>query len=156
RRVRGHARHYVSRMNLYFEELDEVTRKFMLEELEREEASGNPYRGRDLSAHRCEVLGDLMRRTIRGGSEADLVLELTRASYWNDVEAYERNGKRFEREINVRQAAERLGATELNTWYVRGLCRRLMAEGVAECQAYRAAPPTREAGACRLHEGVIF
>lgn len=143
-------------MAMHFEELDTVTRAHMLAEFEAEERGGNPYRGANLSAHGREVFPDILREAIRSRDEAWLILALSRASYWNDVEVYERGGKTFEREINVRQAAERLGTSELNTWYVRGLCRRLMTEGVTECQAYRGDAPRAEPGACRAHEGVIF
>ena len=45
---------------------------------------------------------------------------------------------------------------EFNTWYVRGLCLRLVDEGVDLCQAYRAAESKWELAQCSEHEGQVF
>jgi hypothetical protein len=49
-----------------------------------------------------------------------------------------RSGIRRMRKINPEKAAEELAITEFNTWYVRGLARRLMEEGEEICEVYRA------------------
>lgn len=143
-------------MAMHFEELDDVTRGYMLRELEAELASSNPYVGKNLSAEGRGAFSRLMREAINTGNEVTLADALTRAGLWKAKETYERNGIVRERRINVRQAAERLALTEFNTWYVRGLARRLLDEGVSHCQAYRAAQPKWEPGECAAHEEKIF
>jgi len=103
-------------MPMNFEELDQTTRDLMLAELEAELAGPNPYFGRGLSPSGRATFPDLMRRAIREGNEVSLAADLERADYWNPTETYERNGVVRERQVNVRQASERLALTEFNTW----------------------------------------
>ncbi len=138
-------------MAFVFEELDDRTREHMLREFEAEEVA-NPYRGRSLSDAGREAFPDLIRSAIRSGNEEVLVAALGQDAYWQPTEPYIRGHRR----VNVRQAAERLGQTEFNTWYVRGLCARLSDEGVETCEVYRAALPRWEVGACSVHEGKVF
>ena len=145
-----------TRMAMNFEELDEATRRCMLQEFEIEIASQNPYFGRNLSAAGRAAFPEMMREAINRGNEETLGAALNRADLWNEMETYERNGVVRERRINVRQASERLALTEFNTWYVRGLSRRLIDEGVTHCQAYRAAQPKWEPADCTAHENQVF
>lgn len=130
-------------MPMHFEELDETTRRFMLAEYEAEEASGRPYRARGLSSKGLSVFHDLMREAIQSGTEETLCAALTAPAYWDRHEIYYRDGRPLTRRVNAHQAAERLGLTEFNAWYVRGLARRLLEEGETQCQVYRAASPKR-------------
>jgi hypothetical protein len=143
-------------MAMNFEELDSATREYMLSEFESEQSGGNPYPPRALSPQGLVAFPNLMREAIRNGNEETLKASLSVASYWNSTETYVRDGVTRERRLDVDQAAERLALTEFNTWYVRGLARRLMDEGVAKCQAYRAAMPKWEPGECQAHEGQVF
>lgn len=143
-------------MAMNFEELDDVTRGYMLAEFEAEESTGNPYRGKGLSAAGLGVFPSLMREAIKNGNEQTLIAALSNPAYWNPTEIYVRNGVERERNVNIRQAAERLGLTEFNTWYVRGFAKRLTNESVTHCQVYRAAMPKWEPAECSQHEGRIF
>ena len=143
-------------MGMKFEELDDATRHYMLDEFDKEEADGNPYRGRGLTPVGCTEFSSLMRQAIRSGNEEALIASLLNPSYWYPNEIYIRGGIKRERQVNVQQAAERLGLTEFNTWYVRGLAKKLMDESVLHCQAYRAAEPRWEPNECSEHEGQIF
>jgi hypothetical protein len=143
-------------MPMNFEELDKKTRSYMLSEFEAEEASGKAYRGRNLSAAGRTAFLELMREAIRSGNEETLASALADPAYWNPTEPYVRDGVSRIRSVNTNQAAERLAVTEFNTWYVRGLARRLMEDGVKQCQVYRAAEPKWEPGECSRHEGQIY
>lgn len=141
---------------MLFEELDAITRRLMLREFEAEIAGPNPYFGKGLSPEGHARFPAFMLTAIQNGNEVSLAHDLDHAGLWNPTETYVRNGVTRERQVNVRQAAERLALTEFNTWYVRGLAKRLMDEGVAQCQAYRAAQPKWEPADCSAHEGQIF
>jgi hypothetical protein len=139
-----------------FEELDSTTRQHMQREFEAEWSGPNPYVSRALSTKGREAYPGLMRQAIASGNEESLASAMASPDLWNPKESYERKGVVRERDVNFRQAAERLALSEFNTWYVRGLARRLMNEGVASCQAYRAAQPRWEPADCSSHEGQIY
>jgi hypothetical protein len=146
-------------MAMHFEDLDATTRAFMLEEFEAEQRGEAPWRSVELTPVGQEAYVEQLREAIRGGDEEGLCVSLARAPYWNQMETYTRNGVTRERMINVRQAAERLAMTEFNTWYVRGLARRLLFEGATQCRVIRAAPPRREnghCGTCLAYEGAVL
>jgi len=143
-------------MGMSFEELDDATRRCMIEEFESEELGGRPYRGKDLSTAGLAVFPDLMREAMAKGDDDSLFASMAVASYWKPTETYVLKGVARERKVNIGQAAERLARSEFNTWYVRGLCRRLMDEGVEQCQSYRAALPKWEPADCSSHEGQVF
>jgi len=138
-------------MKANFEELDEETREFMLEEFETEQNSANPFTGQLLSDTGREVFPELMKKAIVSEDEEFLVISLSKKKYWKEKEKTIRG----ERKININQAAERLGFSEFNTWYVRGLARKLITEGVRKCQIYRAKKAKWEPGECSKHEGQI-
>jgi hypothetical protein len=139
-------------MTMHFEELDETTRQYMLTEFEVEEGSKLPYRGHLLSSAGRAIFAELMRTAIRSGNEQTLIQTLTVPAYWQPIEVYKKGTRR----INIQQAAERLGLSEFNTWYVRGLSQRLLHEGVSLCQVYRAAHPKWGPDKCSLQEGQVF
>ena len=142
-------------MSMHYTELDEKTRAIMLSEFDAEQAGGNPYRSKALSPRGQQVFPQLMRDAIRQGAEVSLANALADASLWNPMETYVRDGISRERKRNVQQSAERLATTEFSTWYVRGLAKRLLDEGVKNCQVYRGSQPKWEPGECSEHEGRI-
>lgn len=139
-----------------FEELDPTTRRHMLAEFEAEQSGGNAYFSKGLTQWGRTAFPALMREAIARGHVVSLVTTLVDPEYWHPTENYERDGVFRERRVNVQQAAERLGLSEFNTWYVRGLAKRLLHEGVSHCQAYRAAMPKWEPGECSTHEGKVY
>jgi hypothetical protein len=143
-------------MGMMFEELGDATRHYMLNEFDKEEAEGNPYRGKGLTLVGCIEFSGLMRQAIRSGNEETLIASLLNSSYWYPKESYVRSGIQRERLVNIQQVAERLGLTEFNTWYVRGLAKKLMDESVLYCQVYRASEPQWEPNECSEHEGQNF
>jgi hypothetical protein len=141
---------------MVFEELDSNTRTHMLSQFEAEAAAANPYLGERLSPTGRAAFPNLMRQAIQTGNEESLAKALMNPAFWNATEPYVRDGIERTRKINMQQAAEQLSLSEFNTWYVRGLARRLLDEGVALCQAYRGAMPKWEPGDCATHEGQTF
>jgi hypothetical protein len=133
-----------------FEELDDTTRHYMLSEFEAEEAAANPYRSKTLSLTGRQAFPRLLSDAIQNGNEESLIVALSEPSHWKPTDA---RGAR----INIRQAAERLGLTEFNTWYVRGLSKRLIEEGVTHCEVYRAGYPSGGPNSeCVQHEGQVY
>lgn len=142
-------------MTMNYEELDEVTRGYMVTEFEAEEQSENPYRSKALSASGLEVFPGFVRQAIQTGNEQTLVQAINNPTYWKPTEEYVRAGVPRTRRRNIAQASQRLGLTEFSTWYVRGLAKRLIDEGVDKCQVYRGEEPKWEPGECAEHEGLV-
>jgi hypothetical protein len=100
---------------MQFEELDEVTRRHMLAEFDREQQEANPYVGRGLSRAGIEAFRRLMRAAITDGNEESLRAGMARPEYWLPTETYVLKGVSRERKVNIAQATERLCLTEFNT-----------------------------------------
>ena len=147
--------HEVNDMSMNYEELDGRTRDSMLSEFEGELAGGNPFQSKALSQAGLRAFADLMREAIGSGNETSLATALNRADFWDPEEEYTRDGITRTRRRNVAQSATRLALTEFSTWYVRGLAKRLLDEGVDRCQVYRGDQPKWEPGECAEHEGRV-
>lgn len=139
-----------------FEELDGITRRWMLEEFRAEENSGNPYRSPRLSALGLKIFPAVMEQAIHEGNEVSLTQSLSQPTYWKPSEPYMKSGLKHQRKINPAKAAEFLARTEFNTWYVKGFARRLIKEKEELCQVYRAAPAWEPRGECLQHEGKLY
>jgi hypothetical protein len=129
-----------------FEELDQKTRQYMYGEFDKEESAGNPYRSKNLSPIGLQNFHELMKNAIVNGNEMTLAQSLNNYQFWNEVDSRGRK-------INVQADAEMLAFTEFNTWYVRGLSRRLIDENIEYCEIYRAAPAYQPRGECTRYEG---
>jgi hypothetical protein len=141
-----------------FEELDDMTRRSMLEEFRAEQASSSPppFRPANLTPEGGAVFAEIMQRALLGGDEQTLAYELAQPSYWNTVTMAMRKGKLVPVHHKVSDLARTLADNEFNTWYVRGLSRRLMDEGVEECEVYRAGPAYQRRVECTDLEGRRF
>ena len=139
-----------------FEELNDETRAVMLQEFEAEERGGSPYRSTRLSEEGLAVFPGAMRNAIEMGNEESLEYDLLDPDFWDARETHRRAGRVRRRRINFESAARSLAITEFNTWYVRGLSRRLIGEGLLECEIYRAADAREPYGECPLDNGAIL
>lgn len=139
-----------------FEELDEITRKWMLEEFLKEEESGNPYRSIRLSKIGLNIFPFEMKNAIAEGNEITLAQALSDDKNWQPYESYQRRGISYQRRINPVKAAEFLADTEFITWYTRGFARRLLEEGEVFCQVVRVAFAMVPRDECLLHENKTF
>jgi hypothetical protein len=140
---------------MYFEELDFITREHMITEFDIEEDSGKPYRSKELSTDGLNVFAGFMRKAITEGNDVSLIQDLSHPQYWmRSSSRQSAKGGTQTVTINRRYKAEQLGLTEFNTWYVRGLVKRLMEEGETHCQIYRAGTPKgNERYSCSCLEG---
>ncbi|MEX1252934.1 MAG: hypothetical protein WEE64_01205 [Dehalococcoidia bacterium] len=144
---------------LHFEELDATTRKHMLLEFRAEQQSADvpPFQPANLTEEGRAIYAAVLERAIMEGNEESLALDLANPAYWHAAEAFTtRSGRPSTRAIPANVRANRFGLTEFNTWYVRGLCARLAAEGIAACEVYRAAPAYEPREECRALEGHVL
>ena len=121
-----------------FEELDETTRKWMLEEFNTEQAQEKHFEPKDMTAAGLREFPKRMRKAFESGTIESLTTDLADPSIWNDSTTQNRKGKIISITINPATWAKRLAHSEFTTLYTRGFARRLMEEGEKECQIYRA------------------
>ena len=121
-----------------YEELDATTRKWMLDEFKKE-LGGAPFRPKVLSDLGWGQFPQIMEEAIKSGDDVTLAQALDRPAFFQDRTRRTKTGTARVR-TNPAAASKMLALTEFNTWYVRGLCRRLIEESVKTCEVYRAEP----------------
>jgi len=77
-------------------------------------------------------------KAINEGNEVTLEKDLCNASFWVSTTTVHRKETTYTKKVDYRVAAKTFALTEFNTWYVRGLAKRLLDEGAKECEVYRA------------------
>lgn len=124
-------------MALVYANLDEVTRRHMLEELERDLALRTLYISPRLTDEGAEAYPELLQEAIENHDDAWLADELRSHDYLHQVE------ERWKGEAELIPArvpyiaADTLAESEFNRYYIRGLCARALAEGFSEVEVYR-------------------
>ncbi len=134
-----------------FEELNERTRDWMLLEFLAEQSQISPYRSPRLTSAGLAAWVPLMEIAIREGNEVSLAESLRNPRFWHKQEPYKKGMRTVPWD-----AYQTLAITEFNTWYVRGLARLLIDEGVPYCQMYRAAPAAEPRPECGHLEEQVF
>lgn len=143
-------------MALLLEELDDATRVRMHGEFLAEWGAEDHFVPASLDVQGVAEWEEILGAAIQSGDDATLAAALGRSGLIKQRETYPRNGRTYERTVNVAQRAEQLATSEFNTWYVRGLCARLLDEGVERVQVYRAAPAKYAVAGCSTHEGALM
>jgi hypothetical protein len=137
---------------MHYDELDQETRRWMLVEFRDEEARGL-YRSLSLSPEGRRRFPEVMEKALTGGSEESLAQALAPKEMWAEYEPSPLGGVRRTEPF---RAARALAHQEFNTWYVRGLCRRLMEEGETLVQVYRAGDDDVPGDECTAYENMVL
>jgi hypothetical protein len=137
-----------------FPELDYITREHMLREFRAEQMSElGPYRPKGYVGDDHLFVG-IMERALTEGDEESLIEELTLPHLWDEYVVRETRRGPVPAIDRYDVQARRFGITEYNTWYVRGLTKRLLEEGVRTCEVFRADRAYRPRQECRRLEGM--
>ncbi len=128
-------------MSLDLAHLDESTRQYMLAEFDADVASGTLYRSPQLTDDGQRDYQRLLRDALLTGTVASLADELMR---WGSVRPLGRwqHAKEALPSDALTAASALLAEREFHRFYLRGLCRRAMDEGVQTLVIYRAKPAT--------------
>lgn len=120
-------------MPLNLENLDEETRRYMKEELERDKEKDNLYISPRLSKRGREDYFDLFLEAISGGSASSFAEELNSEGRLKNKEKTKQGTKsvRFDAHLILAEG-------EFNRYYIRGLCRRAIEENISKLEIYRA------------------
>ena len=125
-------------MGLRYEDLDEETRRFMLEEIDMDVRNGSIYISNYLNPRGCDLWPQILREAARDGNDDSLAQAIVRDRCLKDrVERRKPKGGYTMAAVPV-TAHETMGEGEFNRYYTRGLCRRAIEDGVAELEVYRA------------------
>jgi hypothetical protein len=119
--------------------LDACTRAYMLAELETDLASGTLYRSPQLSEQGQLHYDHLLRDAVVSGTDVSFAQALVR-----EVAVRPPGRWQHAREIGpdeaLAAATALLAEREFHRFYIRGLCRRALEEGVHALEIYRARP----------------
>lgn len=124
-------------MGLSYEDLDEETRRFMIEEIEMDVASDKIYRSSYLNQRAQGSWPDYLLDAARSGSDDSLALAIRRDRLLNSTSTRFQKGKLVRYQVPY-NANEVLAESEFNRYFVRGLSRKAMAAGLPRLEVYRA------------------
>ncbi|MDP3258498.1 hypothetical protein [Bosea sp. (in: a-proteobacteria)] len=125
-------------MGLRYEDLDDETRRFMVEEIEMDTASDKIYRSSYLGQRAQGNWPDYIREAALSGSDVSLASQLRAPGMLNQMtQRMLATGRTITAKV-PHNAAEVLAESEFNRYYARGLSRRAIEAGVARLQVYRA------------------
>jgi hypothetical protein len=126
-------------MGLAYRDLDEETRKYMIEEIDMAVADGSIYISPWLSERGKEDWNELLKAAAATGNDDTLAAELRRFGRINETaERRKPKGGGFTTYRVPEIAAATMAEGEFNRFYCRGLCRRAIAHGVKSLSVYRA------------------
>ncbi len=124
-------------MPLKFANLDERTRKYMLEEIEMDAQREKIYVGSYLSDIGRDDWRSLIEEAARAGSAATLAVQLRQKGRLSATAP--RKTKNGITMVNVPVTAnETLAEGEFNRFYIRALCRCAIEDGISQVEVYRA------------------
>ena len=127
-------------MALHYENLDEITRSFMLSEVESDLSHENLY-----MSPRLNELGEqnyvlLLKEAIQHHDDAWFAQQLRSRGYMKDYEQRRKRGGGFTNARVPVNAPDTLSEGEFNRYYVRGLCVRVIEESMDQVEVYRGKP----------------
>jgi hypothetical protein len=125
-------------MGLAYQNLDSVTRQYMLEEIDLDIKDGTIYISRFLNPVGCDRWPIILREAAATGSDESLAQAIVSDQCLHD--RYEkRKPKGGTTWATVPYTApQTMGEGEFNRYYARGLCRRAIDENVPQLEVYRA------------------
>lgn len=127
-------------MGLAYENLDERTRIFMLEEIEMDIANGSVYVSNYLNEAGAAAWFDLLKEAAKNGTDDQLAAAIRDGQYLKIEVQRKKPSGGFTMARVPYTAHETMGEGEFGRYYVRGLCRRAIDEEIAELVVYRAKP----------------
>ena len=127
-------------MTLYLENLDDRTRQLMLDELEYDIAHNQLHISPFLSGQGQRDYLELIREAIRSGTDQTLAENLRLHRRINRTQPRRQPKGGYSIASTPENAAEVLAESEFNRYYIRGLARRAIEDGIPELVIYRAKP----------------
>jgi hypothetical protein len=142
-------------MGLAYENLDNPTRHFMLEEIDMDVANGTIYISNYLNPQGCESWPRILRTAAESGNDDSLAANIVsdRCLKTHVERAKPKGG--FTVAAVPYTAHETMGEGEFNRYFARGLCRRAIEEGIPLLEVYRAKPVNEPRAASQAKLGTL-
>lgn len=129
-------------MALQYEDLDERTRQFMLEEVESDASESVLYISSRLNPSGQQDYEQLLKISIREHDDAWLTEALRNGDYFNPtLQRQTKNGPVTQKMPS--NAPDTLAEGEFNRFYIRGLCKRAIEDNIPEVEVYRGRESSR-------------
>lgn len=125
-------------MALYYENLDDRTRQLMLEEMDYDIAHNQLHISPLLSGQGERDYPNLLREAIQNGSDETLAQTLRAHRRLSRALPRRKPKGGYGIASTPENAAEMLGESEFNRYYIRALARRALEDGIPELVVYRA------------------
>jgi hypothetical protein len=126
-------------MGLQLFDLDEATRQFAIDEVDRDLVASDLYMGKYLSQAGEAAYPELLKAALRGGSDETLAVALSTPGMFKSHYDRRKPSGGFTEARVPHTANQTLAEGELNRFYLRGLCRRAVDEGKGQkIEVYRA------------------
>lgn len=126
-------------MALRYGDLDNRTRAMMVQELELDVSQNDVYVSPRLNAAGRSQWVVLLRAAAESHDDGWLAEQLRGRNLLNEEELQARGGKIYSKKV-PHNAPETLAEGEFNRLYIRGVCARAVAEGIATVVVYRGRP----------------
>ena len=127
-------------MALYLENLDDRTRQLMLEELEYDIAHNQLHISPFLSGQGQRDYAELLREALQSGTDESLAENLRAHRRIIRTQPRRQPKGGYSIAATPENAAQVLAESEFNRYYIRGLARRAIEDGIEELVIYRAKP----------------
>src|SRR6266404_2970542 len=121
----------------HFRDLNEETRRLMLEEIESDAQTNTVYFGRRLTENGIRDWPALLRETAQQHTPEWLTQQLKTSGRIKATESSHYKGRQIIKDVPW-NAAEMLAEGEFNRFYIRAICLTALANGFASVIAYRA------------------
>jgi hypothetical protein len=122
---------------MLFKDLD-LVREYMLEEVELDIKNNNIYYSKFFNAYGKQAYVELLKEAIKNGDSDMLALRLAHGNYF--LHEYQRNtpkGGVTYAQVPV-TAPQTFAEGQFNRFFMRGVCRRSLAEAQGQVRVYRA------------------
>jgi hypothetical protein len=125
-------------MPLHYMNLDERTRQFMVEEIDMDVASGKIYLSNWLTEEGQRNWPGLLRTAAEHHDDGWMAAQLRTGGWVRDRAERRKPKGGFTMARVPQEAPDTMSEGEFCRYYVRGLCRRAVTDGVADVIVYRA------------------
>lgn len=126
-------------MGLNFEDLDAITRKFMLDEIRADIQADKVYRSSYLTQSGQGNWPDLVLAAATSGND-DSLAHSASGQFNSTTQRRKPKGFGYYTASVPVNAAQTLAESEFNRYFVRGLCLRALDQGIQRLEVYRAKP----------------
>jgi len=121
-----------------FEDLDDVTREFMLQEIERARDANELYFSKRFNQAGNEAWPDLLLEAAEEHDEHWLAYQLESQHLMKGFEGSRTPSGGYTIKFVPHNASETMAEGQFNRFYILGVCRRAINEGQDEVEIYRA------------------